>query len=60
MALALVLSGIILSIVKANQWFIVPQFCIVFCYVVGFFYGWAYTVSKSLIKDVQRIKNKEG
>lgn len=30
-------SGIILSIVEANGWFIVPKFCIFFCYAMSIF-----------------------
>ena len=35
----LLFLGIILSIVKANGWFIVPMPVLVFCWVMSFFVG---------------------
>lgn len=37
MILLLMFVGIILSIIKANEWIVIPTSCIVFCWVVSFF-----------------------
>lgn len=36
MIVLLMFLGIALSIVQANDWFIVPNFCVVFCYAMSF------------------------
>ena len=52
MIVFLMFLGIALSIVQANGWFIVPNFCIVFCYVMSFFSWLAYSYAKGLGEEL--------
>lgn len=46
------ISGVILHIVSANNWIVVPGFCIGFCYFMSFFswgiYSYAYGIASEL------------
>lgn len=46
--LLFMLLGMFLSIVKENNWFIVPVFCSAFCWVVGIYYVFIYSFSKTM------------
>lgn len=60
MIVFLMFLGIALSIVQANGWFIVPDFCVVFCYVMSFFSWLAYSYAKGLGEELsKKIKNHE-
>lgn len=60
MIVLLMFLGIALSIVQANGWFIVPNFCIVFCYVMSFFSWLVYSYAKGLGEELtKRMKIKE-
>ena len=56
MIVFLMFLGIALSIVQANGWFIVPDFCVVFCYVMSFF---SWLISLFVGKRVLRETFKE-
>lgn len=59
--LLFMLIGMGLSIVKSNNWFDVPFFCLSFCWVVGFYYIFIYSFSKTMakiiIKDIENSSN---
>lgn len=59
----LMFLGLILSIVKANRWVIVPTGCIVFCWIVsviGFFiYAYAMGATKTIVDEMKKQKNQE-
>lgn len=57
MIVFLMFLGIALSIVQANGWFIVPDFCVVFCYVVSFFSWLAYSYAKGLGEELSKRMN---
>ena len=60
MIVLLMFLGIALSIVKANGWFIVPDFSVVFCYVMSFFSWLVYSYAKGLGEELsKRMKIKE-
>lgn len=58
MGLIFIFTGIILSIIKANNWCYIPFFCLSFCWVVGIFYvfvyGFSKTLAKNIVKDIDR------
>lgn len=54
MIVSLMFLGIALSIVQANGWFIVPNFCVVFCYVMSFFSWLAYSYAKGLGEELSK------
>lgn len=54
MIVLLMFLGIALSIVQANGWFIVPNFCVVFCYVTSFFSWLAYSYAKGLGEELSK------
>lgn len=59
MMFLMIFSGVILSIIEANEWIIVPKFCIVFCYIMGFYTATIYSYVNGLSKKiVQNNKNK--
>lgn len=61
MIVFLMFLGIVLSIVQANGWFIVPNLCIVFCYVMSFFSWLIYSYAKGLGEELsKKIKGHEG
>lgn len=56
------LTGIALHIVKANDWFVVPTFCIVFCYIFGFICSMIEYTAKNIGKEIARrikVENKK-
>lgn len=56
----LLFSGIVLSIVKANGWIIVPTFCVVFCWAMSFFSWIIYSYAKGIGEGIgKQIKEKE-
>lgn len=59
----LLFLGIILSIVKANGWFIVPMPVLVFCWVMSFIcwlmYSYALGIGEGVAKEV-RVKSPTG
>ena len=56
----LMFLGIALSIVQANGWFIVPNFCVVFCYVTSFLSWLASSYARGLGGELsKRMKIKE-
>lgn len=56
----LLFSGIVLSIVKANGWIIVPNFCVVFCWVMSFFSWIIYSYAKGIGEEIgKKMKEKE-
>ena len=63
MIVLLVFSGIALSIVQANSWFIVPDFCINLCYIMSVYAWMTYLYEKGLheklIKKMKTDKEKE-
>ena len=61
----LLFLGIILSIVKANGWFIVPMPVLVFCWVMSFvcwlIYSYALGVGEGAAKEMKKkIRDGEG
>lgn len=54
MIVLLMFLGIALSIAQANGWFIVPNFCIVFCYVMSFFSWLVYSYAKGLEEELPK------
>lgn len=54
----MIFSGVILSIIKANGWIVVPTFCVVFCYVIGFYTATVYSYAKGLGEKLN-INNSE-
>ena len=50
----LMFCGIILSIVKANGWIIVPTFCVVFCWITSFFCGIIYSYARGLGEEISK------
>lgn len=51
--------GIVLSIVKANGWFVVPTFVLAFCWVMTFF-GWViYNYAKGLSDGINKKMNEQ-
>lgn len=57
MIVFLMFLGIALSIVQANGWFIVPNFCIVFCYVMSICACLAYSHAKGLGEELSKRMN---
>ena len=56
----LLFSGIVLSIVKANGWIVVPTFCVVFCWVMSFFSLIIYSYAKGIGEGIgKKLKEKE-
>ena len=58
-------AGIILSIVKANGWFIVPMPVLVFCWVMSFvcwlIYSYALGVGEGAAKEMKKkVHGEEG
>ena len=61
----LLFLGIILSIVKANGWFVVPMPVLVFCWVMSFIcwliYSYALGVGEGAAKEMKKqIRDGEG
>ena len=60
MIVLLMFLGIALSIVQANGWFIVPNLCIVFCYVMSVVSWLVYSYAKGLGEELsKRMKINE-
>lgn len=60
MIVLLMFLGIALSIAQANGWFIVPNFCIVFCYVMSVVSWLVYSYAKGLGEELsKRMKINE-
>lgn len=60
MIVFLMFLGMALSIVQANGWIIVPNFRIVFCYVMSFFSWLIYSYAKGLREELsKKMKIKE-
>lgn len=61
--LIFMLVSIILSIAKANMWFYVPFFCLSFCWIVGIYYVFIYSFSKTMariiINDLEKKVNAD-
>ena len=56
----LLFSGIVISIIKANGWIIVPNFCVVFCWVMSFFSWIIYSYAKGIGEGIgKKMKEKE-
>ena len=59
----LMFLGIILSIVKANGWIIVPGFCVVFCWITSLFswlvYSYAKGIGEKISKKMKQSKFEE-
>lgn len=49
----LMFLGLVLSIVKANGWIVIPTFCIVFCWVVSIVCWLIYSYSKGLAEGLK-------
>lgn len=58
------LLGVALSIVSANGWFVVPTFCITFCWVISIaaclLYAFASSIAKSINKKLLDELNSYG
>ena len=58
----LLFLGIVLQIIKANGWIVVPTFCIVFCYVVSFaswmMYSYARGIASELVEKAKMDKSR--
>ena len=50
----LMFLGIILSVVKANGWIIVPGFCVVFCWITSFFCCLVYSYAKGIGEEISK------
>lgn len=50
----LMFCGIILSIVKANGWIIVPTSCIVFCWITSFFSWLIYSYARGIGEEISK------
>ena len=48
--LLMLFSGVALSIVKANGWIVVPTFCVVWCYLIGFYSATVYSYGKGVLE----------
>ena len=59
MIVFLMFLGIVLSIAQANGWFIVPNFCIVFCFFSWLVYSYAKGLGEELSKRMKIDKKKE-
>lgn len=58
MILLLMFVGIILSIIKANEWIVIPTSCIVFCWVVSFLSWMIYSYGKGVGEEIMNKNNK--
>ena len=52
MVFLMIFSGVILSIIKANGWIIVPTFCVIFCYFIGFYVSTIYSYAKGIAEKI--------
>lgn len=65
MILVLMFLGLVLSIIKANGWIVVPTYCVVFCWIVSIFSWMIYSYAKGIGEEVSKTikeqikKNKE-
>lgn len=60
MAYFLFVAAIALHIVKVNDWFAVPTFCIVFCYIFGLICSMIKYAAKNIAKEIcKRIEENE-
>lgn len=59
----LAISGMVLSIIKANGWIVIPTYCIVICWIMSFFsciiYSYAKGIGEELAKKVKKEKMGE-
>lgn len=51
--------GVILHIISANNWIIVPWFCIAFCYFMSFFSWIIYSYAKGITSELNNT-NRSG
>lgn len=58
MSFLLIILGIILSIVKANEWIIVPTFCTILCWVMSFLYLIIYSCIKGIVDILVKESKK--
>lgn len=60
---AMFIVGIILYIIKANGWIVIPTFCIFLCFAVSLFYlliySWAKGIGEGIAKNMKR-ENEDG
>lgn len=59
MIIFLMFLGLILSIVKANGWIVVPTFCVVFCWVTSFFAWCFYAYARGVIAEKKKQDQAE-
>ena len=57
MIVFLMFLGIVLAIIKANGWIVIPTFCIVFCWITSFFSWLIYSYGRGIADEY--IKNKK-
>lgn len=59
----LMFLGIILSIVKANAWIVIPTFCIVVCWIVSIvswlIYSYAKGIADGVNEQIKKAKRVE-
>lgn len=63
MLFLLAISGMVLSIIKANGWIVIPTYCVVLCWIMNFFsciiYSYAKGIGEELAKKVKQEKKEE-
>ena len=52
--LILIFVSIALSITKANDWILIPNFCIIICWVLAIFHLLIYSYAKTIVDKINK------
>lgn len=54
MLLLLAISGMVLSIIKANGWIVIPTYCVVLCWIMAFISCMIYSYAKGIGEELSK------